>query len=78
MFRGPIGPHCVRRPKVGVFGPWPIGAPEIGSYLRGSTSFGALVGPPVGQKLDGFAASSFRRTKTRELSEKLRFRGASF
>ena len=35
MFRGPSGPHCVCWPAVGVIGPWPAGAPEISSCLRG-------------------------------------------
>ena len=35
MFRGPTGPHCVRRPEEGVFGPRRAGAPKIGSCLKG-------------------------------------------
>ena len=37
---------------VGVFGSWPIVAPEIGSCLEGFHLFGGFSGPPVGQKLD--------------------------
>ena len=70
----PIRSHLGRRPKVGVFGSWPIWSPEISSCLEGLHLFGGFFGSVGWTKTRRWPASSLsRRMLCRKLEHARRF-----